>query len=156
MCKKYCCTACGAVRCRNSEYRRTDYWYLYSMVRLTIWRPAVKIRHGQNHPSCANMCSIHEKVSGTKNELFRQLWEKGEGDLDERSEWRECSFGTMRNTPRFRKTSFRTTTLFLSYEALSLVWKRVFMLMGWDEHDLNRREFWFQSCSVALVTGARM
>ena len=34
------------------------------------------------------MCSIHEKVSGTKNELFRQLWEKGEGDRNERSdEW---------------------------------------------------------------------
>jgi hypothetical protein len=49
------------------------------------------------------------------------LWEKGEGDLDERSDDGECSFGTIRNTPRFGETSFRVAALFLVYEALSLV-----------------------------------
>jgi hypothetical protein len=33
--------------CALSSYHRTDYYYLYSMVRLTIWWTVVKIHHGQ-------------------------------------------------------------------------------------------------------------
>ena len=43
----------------------------------------------------------------------------------------------MRNTPRFAETSFRVAAWSSVYEALSLVWKWVFNLMGWDEHEIQ-------------------
>ena len=39
-------------------------------------------------------------------------------------------------TPRTAESLLCTTVLFLVYKALSLVWKQVFNLMGWDEHFL--------------------
>jgi hypothetical protein len=69
---------------------------------------------------------------------------------------RECSkehWGTLLVSQTYSDVS---SLWVLVRRPLSVVWKWMHNLMGWDVHDLNRCEFWFQSCSVALVTGARM
>ena len=79
-CNQYWYTDCRIVCCCYCEYRHTDYWYMYSMVMLTIWQPAVKICHGQFQSWCAICAVVTKKVSDTKNDLFWQLWEEEEQD----------------------------------------------------------------------------
>jgi hypothetical protein len=70
-CIWYCYTESRVVRCHCSEYRRTGYWNIYSMVTLTIWWTAVKTCHGQmSSLLCRNYSMCKKKVSGTKMIIF--------------------------------------------------------------------------------------
>jgi hypothetical protein len=55
-------------------------------------------------------------------------------------------------TPCITESLFCMRTELSVYEALSLVWKQVFNLMGWDEHDLNHK--WILIPDVRCCTGS--
>ena len=139
--------------CCCSEYCGTVYIYLHGTVCVTSWRRRVETCHGQSSSIiiivpkiCAvskvlkyvkiDNCERSEEMSGNVN------W----GVYQERM-WYSC---------RIAESLFCTTVSFLIFEALSLVYKGC--SISWDEMNMIWRtsEFWFQTCCVALVTGARL
>ena len=74
-----------------------------------------------NHHHREKICSVSKKVSDTKMYKIDNCGKKERANEVRGLNEGGVFLGTMRNTPRFRKTSFCVTTLFLSYEALSLV-----------------------------------
>ena len=135
---QYCYTERSVVRCHCSEYRRTGYWNMYSMMRLTIWQMAVKNCHGQMSSSlCRNYSMCKKKVSGTKMINFNNsswsnciiivqicavIHENVSGTkmcyFDNCERFREMRGNESRGvyqrricyTPRIAESSFRTTT----------------------------------------------
>ena len=85
------------------------------------------------------------------NVLFWELWE--EWDPEEEQE-QEC-LKEHRGTFLVSQTSVVILQRWLWYERRWASFKNQCSIW-WDDHDLNLCEFSFQSCSVALVTGARM
>jgi hypothetical protein len=153
-CVRYCCTERRVVRCRCSEYRRTGYWNMYSMVRLTIWRTAVKIRHGQMSSSLCKNYSMCRKMCVALKWLFLTIVrgaEKCGGCETEECTRKECGTLLVSRSRRFvRRRSCRYTRRWASFENECSI--------SWDEMNMiwTTSEFWFQTCGVALVTGARL